>query len=124
MTSRWDVLLEVGELPDDDADQAVGFARRLRTELLTLDVASVELEARNETPVGAKGASVLLSALGVRLGEAGLKALLAKVSDWVLRTGRTVEVTIDGDTIKLTRPTVEQQRQLVDSWLARHGAGS
>ena len=60
----------------------------------------------------------LLSALAVRLGEAGLKALVAKVSDWVLRTGRAVEITIDGDTLKLTKPTAEEP------WLAKHGAGS
>jgi hypothetical protein len=116
-----DLLLDVGSLPDDDAGEAVDFARRLRSELLTLDVSSVELKDRGEMPSTAKGAAALVAALCVKLGEASLKTLLDKVSDWILRTGRTVEVTIDGDTIKLTKPSKEEQQRLVDAWLARHG---
>lgn len=116
-----DLLLDVGALPDDDAGEAVDYARRLRSELLTLDVSSVELAARDDLPPTAKGAAAFVAALAVKLGEVSLKMLLGKVSDWVTRTGRMVEVTIDGDTIKLTKPTREEQQRLVDAWLARHG---
>jgi hypothetical protein len=35
-----------------------------------------------------------------------------------------VEVTIDGDTLKVTGATAEQQEQIINVWLARHAAGA
>jgi hypothetical protein len=34
-----------------------------------------------------------------------------------------VEVSIDGDVLKLTGATSQQQEKIVDAWLARHAAG-
>jgi hypothetical protein len=51
----------------------------------------------------------------------GPRALVAAVRGFALRTGRTVEVTIGGDPIKVTGATSQQQQQLIDAWLARHG---
>jgi hypothetical protein len=32
-----------------------------------------------------------------------------------------VEITMDGDTLKLDAATVQQQQEIIDAWLARHG---
>ena len=40
------------------------------------------------------------------------------------RTGRTVEVSIGGDELKLTGATSQQQEQIINAWLARHASGS
>lgn len=120
---RWDVLVDVGELSGDDDGEAAALARRLRSELLDLDVATVEQLTAHDFPERAKGLSAFLGMLGVRLGAAGLKTVVAKVRDWAARNGRTVEVTIDGDTLKLTKASPEEQDRLVNAWLARHGAG-
>lgn len=58
------------------------------------------------------------------MGLAGLEAVLAKIRDWVTRNGRSVEVTIDGDTVKVTGATSQQQEQIINAWLARHAASS
>lgn len=42
---------------------------------------------------------------------------------WALRTGRTVEVTIGGDMLKVTGVTTQQQEKIIDTWLARHAVG-
>jgi len=55
---------------------------------------------------------------------AGLKAVLGKVRDWASRNGCCVEATIDGDTIKITGATPEQQEKIMNVWLARHASGS
>ena len=99
-------------------------ARRLRAELLDLDVDSVEPLPEEAAPEGTKGLSGLAGALAVRLGVAGLKKVVARVRDWASRNNRTVEVTIDGDTVKITGATIEQQEQLVNVWLARHAPGA
>jgi hypothetical protein len=65
-----------------------------------------------------KGLASLAGALSVRLGTAGLKLVLAKAGDWASRNGRSVELSIDGDTIKITGATPQQQEQLIGVWLA------
>jgi hypothetical protein len=60
----------------------------------------------------------------VELGPEALRAVLAKVADWVTRNDRVVEVSYGGDTLKLGRATREQQEKIIDGWLARHPACS
>jgi hypothetical protein len=50
--------------------------------------------------------------------------VVAAVRAWVSRTGRTVEVSIGGDVLKVTRVSAEQQEQIIDTWLARHAPAS
>lgn len=97
------------------------FARRLRAELLDIDLAAVEPLTGTEPPDGTKGISATLGVLAVRLGPTALKALIAKIRDWVSRNQRSVKVTIDGDSIELSHATAEQQELLLNIWLARHG---
>ena len=54
-------------------------------------------------------------------GRAALPDLDAdRVADWACGSGRTVEVSLDGDTLKLGRVTREEQQELTRAWLARH----
>lgn len=111
----WDFLVRVE--PDDDEDATPW----LRSELLDLDVDAVEPVTVSTAPDGAKGVA---STLAVWAGKAGLTAVFGKLRDWAGRNNRTVEVTIDGDTIKLTGATTAQQEQLVNTWLAKHAAST
>jgi hypothetical protein len=47
-------------------------------------------------------------------------AVVAAVCAFTSRTGRTVEVSIDGDPLKVTRATAQQQAEIIDAWLAHH----
>ena len=93
-------------------------------ELLDLDVQGVDRLAREAVPSGAKGAAAVAGWLLVQLGPEALRAVLAKVADWVTRNDRVVEVSYGGDTLKLGRATREQQEKIIDGWLARHPADS
>jgi len=42
------------------------------------------------------------------------------VGSWTTRTGRTVEVSVDGDVLKLTGASREQQDRVIEAWIARH----
>ncbi|WP_454197222.1 hypothetical protein [Nocardia sp. Marseille-Q1738] len=118
MRGEWDLLVLV--VPDDGDELDAAFS--LRGELLDLDIDAAELVDGGEIPDGAKSASGVVATLGVKLGPAALKAVFAKIRDWLSRTERSVELTIDGDTIKLTGATAAQQEQLLAVWLARHGS--
>jgi len=119
-----DLLVRVNPAGDGDEAETVGLARRLRAELLDLDIDAVEPVSEAVAPAGAKGLSSLAGMLAVRWGTAGLAAVLARIRDWVTRNGCSAEVTIDGDTVKVTGATRRQQEQLVNAWLARHAASS
>jgi hypothetical protein len=119
-----ELMARIDPADEDDEEAVAGLARRLRAELLDLDVAAVEPVPEPAAPAGTKGLGALLGTLAVKLGPAALKAVVTKIRDWASRNGRSVEVTLDGDTVKLTGATSEQQELLLNAWLARHAPGA
>jgi hypothetical protein len=119
-----EVVVHVCPAPDDDVGELAELAGWLRDELLDLDVHGVDRLPDEAVPSCAKGAAAIAGWLVVQLGPEALRAVLAKVADWVTRNGRMVEVSYGGDTMKLGRATREQQEKIIDDWFARHPAGS
>ncbi|MFC5006327.1 hypothetical protein ACFPIJ_51965 [Dactylosporangium cerinum] len=118
-----DVIVRVSPGDGGDDEEVAALVRRLRAELLELDVERVEALTEDTAPDGAKGLGSLVGLLGVTLGSAGLSSVLAIIRDWATRNNHAVELTIDGDTVKVARATPQQQEQLINAWVARH-AGS
>ncbi|MET9078204.1 hypothetical protein ABZX95_40120 [Streptomyces sp. NPDC004232] len=117
------MYLRVAVLPDsgEDTGEAADWASRLLAELSEFDDATIDMEAGGEAPEGSKGLGSAAGALLARLASVDvLKALLEAVRAWATRTGRTVEVSIDGDVLKLTGASREQQERVIEAWLARH----
>jgi hypothetical protein len=109
-------------MADSDAEELADLAGQLHTELLGVDDVSVGLLPAGTVPEGAKGLGDVAGWLVAQFGTLdGLRALVATVRGFASRTGRTVEVSIGGDPIKVTGATSLQQQQLIDAWLARHG---
>ena len=119
MSNVIELIVQVGPSGDDDGDAAFAVAR-LRTELLQLDIDAASPIPSEEVPERAKALSGVVGALAVKLGPAALKALLAKIRDWATRNNRSIEVSIAGDSIKITGATSAQQQQLLNVWLAKH----
>jgi hypothetical protein len=119
------VLMHVLPRQDSDADELADLADDLRGELLELDLVSVGPLTAGEAPAGAKGIGQVGGWLVAQFATMdGLKALLATAHSWTARTQRTVEISMDGDTLKLTAATAQQQQEILDAWLARHPARS
>jgi len=115
------LLLRVMAVPDSDAKELADLCERLRVELLELDLPSVAQHTEREEPERAKGFGQLTNWLIIQFVTLdGLRAALAAVRRFASRTGRTVEVSIDGDSLRLTAATAQQQEQVIDAWLARH----
>jgi hypothetical protein len=124
VTDASGLVIQVVPLADSDAEELADLAGQLRAELLDVDGASVGLLPAREVPQGAKGLGDVAGWLVAQFGTLdGLRALIAAVHGFAARTGRTVEATIDGDPIKVTGATSQQQQQIIDAWLARHGPG-
>lgn len=120
MTDSGNLVLQVHPAPEDDAGELAELAGLLRAELLDLDVQGIEQLDKEAVPDGAKGIAAVAGWLGVNLGPAAIRAVLAKVADWATRNDRVVEVGYAGDTLKLSKATREQQQKIIDDWLGRH----
>jgi hypothetical protein len=115
------VLVRVLVDPDSDAEELADLTGGLRDELLVLDSVSVRWLDADAVPEGAKGIGQGMGCLATQFANMdGLKALLAALHSWSARSRRSVEISIDGDTLKLTSVTVQQQEEIIDAWLARH----
>jgi hypothetical protein len=114
--------LTVQVLPgvDDDAERLDELTALLRDELLELDVASVEPVAAEQAPEDAKGVvGVVVGWLAVHFGPSGLKAVVNAVVAWAGRNQRAVELTLNGNTLKLTGANADVQARVVDEFFAR-----
>ena len=115
------LILQVLPAADSDAEELADLAGELHAELLGVDAVSVDpLSAE-----GAKGLGTLAGWLIAQVGTLdGLRATVAAIRGWASRTGRTVEVNIGGDVLKVTGATSQQQGEIIDAWLARHAPGA
>jgi hypothetical protein len=112
---------------EDGADEArlEELALLLRQELLTLDVRSVEPAHDGDAPAGTRGGLAAIAGLlsiSLAPGLQVVGAVVAVVRDWLRRSGggRTVKLSMDGDTIELTGASDEVQQRLVDAWVRKH----
>ncbi len=119
-----ELRVEVGVEPDAEAAELEEATARLRGELLELDVIDVRRPPGAPAPPGARAAEVtLLGTLVVSAAQDVLGAVVQAIAGWIGRGHqRSVRLEIAGDSIELTNSTVEEQRRLLEVFLARHGA--
>ena len=115
------LILQVLPVADSDTEELADLAADLHAELLSVDGASVAPLPAEATAAGAKGLGDVAGWLLVQFGTPdGLRALIDAIRGFASRTGRTVEVSIGRDKLKVTGVTARQQDQIIDTWLARH----
>jgi hypothetical protein len=109
---------------DSDAEELADLTRRLREQLLELDVDAVEPATGGEAPAGSKGVELLaIGGLVIQFAMQSevLKSVVDATTAWLGRQqGRSVKLTLDGDTLEVTGVSSDEQRRLVDLWVARH----
>jgi hypothetical protein len=116
------VLLEF-DVEDGDEAELDRAATNLRRQLLELEVESVERPSAGAAPPGSR--AIELAALGaivVGLQQPGvLDGVANVVRSWVGRdSGRSVKLSIGGDSIELSQISDEDQQRLLELWLERH----
>ena len=118
------LILQVLPVADSDAEELADLTAELHAELLCVDGTSVAPLPAETTPEGAKGLGDVAGRLVAQFGTLdGLRVLMAAVRGFAARTGRTVEVNIGEDHLKVTGVTSQQQEEIIVAWLARHGSG-
>jgi hypothetical protein len=113
-----DVRLRVALAEGEEEGADAAWAALLLEELESLD--QVELSSvADGMPARSKGS---LGALIARLPHGAVLKAMAAVEAFAVRTGRTVEASIEGDSIRITGASREQQDRVIEVWLARHPA--
>jgi hypothetical protein len=119
------LVVHVGADQADD-EEIARFTSQLRDELLQLDVNSVDQATAGQAPEGSKGTwlpAVGTLLIGLLHSSPVLAAVTGTLQSWLSRRpGRSIELTLDGDTVKVTDISEEDQRRLLDAWIARHVA--
>ncbi len=116
-----DVRVEVAGYPDSDDEERADLTTRLRADLEAHDLEVAHPSA--DAPVGSKGAGLEWAQLVVSLAGT-VPAMVAALQGWMGRHhGATVSLEIEGDKLTLADASEADQRRLVETFLARHGAG-
>ena len=119
-----ELRIDVGVEPDADALELDEETIELRREFLELDVDAVERPAAGPPPEGARAVEVaLLGTLLVKVGQAAVGPLVDAIAAWMSRRdSRSVKLTLGDDSIEATDLSDEDQRRLLEAFLARHTA--
>jgi hypothetical protein len=122
-----DVRLELRTDPESDREEQELAIRRLRRELSEFDSGVVRPVAAPATLPGSTATDpVTIGAIVLALSASGgvFVAIVETVKDWLGRqTARhRITLTIDGDSIELTRATAEERQALVEAFVRRHTA--
>ncbi|MFI9175740.1 hypothetical protein [Streptomyces lincolnensis] len=108
--------------PDGDVVELDELTVQLRADLLELDVERVESVRATEAPAGAKpGDAIALGVLAVTLSPIVLRGVFRLLETWLTnRPVRKVRVVFGEDSIELEQASAEDQRRLVDAFIAAH----
>lgn len=116
-----EVRLHVSGYPDSDEQERADLTTRLRDDLLAHDLDASRPPA--VAPPGSKGAALEWATLVVNMAGVA-PAMVAALQGWLGRhRGAAVSLEIDGDKLTLAHASEADQRRLVETFLARHGAG-
>ncbi|WP_404382964.1 hypothetical protein LL946_17475 [Knoellia locipacati] len=120
-----EVVVHVPQESGEDLDELLDVTGWLRDEFLALDVQDVRPVQATTAPDGAKGVGAIAGWLAVQLASVeGVRAVIELARGWAGQRRREVEITIGGDTLKLSGASAGEQERIIDAWIARHAPGS
>jgi hypothetical protein len=112
--------VHVGGYADSDIQERAELAWSLHEELRGLDIEDV-WRSPLEAPRGAKGSAFDWAELVVTLAGS-LPPFVAAIRAWLGRhPGAAISLEIDGDRLELSDASVSERRELIETWMQRHG---
>jgi hypothetical protein len=113
--------------PESDPEDRELAIRRLTRELSAFDIDVARPVDGPATPPGSKAADpVTIGAIVLAMSASGgvFVAVVETVKDWLSRQAdrHRITLTVDGDTIELTRASAEERQALVEAFVRRHSA--
>lgn len=116
------VLLNLGEGPELDAEEKERATRQLQEELMEMDMDAVDFVTSGKAPAKAKaGDPITWGMLLLTLVNAGgvLTTLIGVLQSWLTRHNqRSISLEVNGNKIDVQDITSEDQKRLIDSWIS------
>lgn len=107
--------------PEVDDEEQAELVRRLRKDLLELDVEAVDLVPAGEAPAGSKGVPVDWATLAVTVAPGVLTVMFSTLQSWLTRHDRaSVTVERGGEKIVVTGSPSKEQQRLIEDFVSRH----
>ena len=122
-----ELSLKINRTADaEDDEELEHITRRLRKEILELDVEDVDLVKTGEIPDGARSGDIItLGSLLITLASSAgvLPNLISTVQSWLKRNeGHSITLEVDGDKLEVKGISSQTQQQLIDEWLKHQKA--
>ena len=120
MSKEFEIKLKIIGDCQEDSELLDTYSRRLKEELLELDVDSVEQISKTDAPKGSKGvglASLGEMVLSMAPIEYGVSSVMGAVQSFVGRNQCNVRVDIGSNSIEIQGTSDEEQRKLVDAFI-------
>jgi hypothetical protein len=109
---------------ESDDERLLELTTNLHEELEQLDVETIRTPTQSSLQEGAKSGDVVTwGQLLLTLAASGgvLTSVIATLKAWLLRqTKCSIKVEMDGDVLEIKGVDSEDQRRIIDQWLARH----
>jgi hypothetical protein len=120
--------IEVGLEPDAEAAELDDVTLQLRRDLLQLDVDNIERATADPPPPGTRAVeAAVLGTLVVTVAREVVEAVVKAAANWLGRRrnpSESLTLEIAGDSIEITNPSAEDQRRLIEVFLAKHAPAS
>jgi hypothetical protein len=116
-----ELSLKINRMLGTEDEEFEQVTRRLRKDILELDVEDVDLVKTEELPEGARsGEVVTLGSLLVTLAASSgvLPSLINTIQSWLKRNeGHSITLELGGDKLEVKGISSQTQQQLIDEWL-------
>lgn len=120
-TAQLKLVLDGGQ--GADAEETAQLSQQLRQDILQLDVDSADFDRSGVAPAGAKGDPITLGALAITLAPGLITSLFNLLQSWLTRHEKSsVTIELGKDKIVFTGNPSKEERQLIETVLARHQA--
>lgn len=121
-----EIKLSINSHKSDD-EHLLQLTMLLRDELEQLDIEKITTPSHASQPEGAKSGDVFswgLLLLTLAASGGVLSTLITALKSWVLRQNEcSVKIEIDGDVLEIKGVDSEEQRRIIERWLALHPMG-
>ncbi len=118
------LLIKINPSPDVDLEELEKLTRKLRQELLELDIESADFVVQGEKLVGAKAGDPINwgTIIVTLLAAGGVATKLVDLSQtWLTyNQQQSIILEIDGDKLEVKGISTEEQQKLIDMWIERH----
>ena len=104
----------------EDPELLDTYSRRLRAEVLELDVDSFDYESQADAPKGSKGVGSAVGDMILSLAplDYALSGVMGAVESFVTRNDQcSITLEIGGNMISIDGTSPEEQQKLVDAWI-------